>query len=185
MRAWLLTQRIWIFISLGVTLAALSLVYVYQIDVAQASIGYAVEVLQPAMIFYSMSVIAFLYWLACRRVSKRGQGEQPKGQRFWHTLSDASFGIYLVHPIVLSAVLLFIIPSVETFLPGFASVALTWVLAASGAALWSIVMMNIPILSRLVGRSRRLSDGFPLADWLKRAFAPGALTRRLPDTGAH
>lgn len=184
-RAWLLTHRLWIFISLGVTLAALSLVYLYQTNVAQASIGYAVQVLQPAMIFYSVSVIAFLYWLAYRRVSKRVQGEQPRGQRFWHTLSDASFGIYLVHPIVLSAVLLFIIPSVETFLPGFASVSLTWVLAASGAALCSIVMMNIPILSRLVGRSRRLSDGFPLADWLKRALTPGALTRRLPDTGAH
>src|SRR5690348_16396269 len=38
-----------------------------------------------------------------------GEGH-PRGYRFWHTLSDASFGIYLVHVFILTALLQWVVP---------------------------------------------------------------------------
>ena len=153
-RAWLLSHRTWIVLALSVTLTARTLVYVFQFDVAHTSLGYAVEVLQPVMVFYSVSVIAFLYWLAYRAVRKYDQQRQSKGQRFWHTLSDASFGIFLVHPIVMSLVLFLVIAPLRSWLPGLVGVALTWLLTVVGAAAWSMLFLHLPLLSRLVGRER-------------------------------
>lgn len=174
-RAWLLSHRTWILVVFGVALTARMLVYVFQFDVAHTSLNYAVEVLQPVMVFYGVSVIAFLYWLTYRSARKHEQQRQTKARRFWHTLSDASFGIYLVHPIVMGLVFILVIFPLRSWLPGLVCVALTWLLTVLGSAAWSILFVNLPILSRLVGRSRQMSDPLPLAGWLKRRAAPRQL----------
>jgi probable poly-beta-1,6-N-acetyl-D-glucosamine export protein len=170
-RAWLLSHRTWVFVAVGVTLTARTLVYVFQFDVAHLPIDYTVEVLQPVMVFYSVSVIAFLFWLAYRSVRKRDPQRPSRGRRFWRTLSDASFGVYLVHPIVMGLVFIWVIFPLRSWVPGLVCVALTWLLTAFGSTVWSLVFMNLPILSRLVGRSHRMSDQALLTGWLKRQVA--------------
>jgi peptidoglycan/LPS O-acetylase OafA/YrhL len=82
------------------------------------------------------------------------QGEgHPKGYRFWHTLSDASFGIYLVHVFILTALLQWVVPLMPDAWPIALRVFLTWFLTAGGAAGISILLMKTPVLSHLVGRS--------------------------------
>lgn len=173
-RAWVLSHRTWIFVAFGVTLLARTLVYVIEFDLAHLNLDYVTKVLQPVMVFYSVSVIAFLYWLAYRTVGD-DQQRQSKRRRFWHTWSDASFGIFLVHPLVMMPVLITVIEPLRSWLPGLVCVALTWLLTVLGSAAWSILFMNLPILSRLVGRSRRMSDPLPLAGWRKRRAAPRQL----------
>ncbi|HEX6778626.1 MAG TPA: acyltransferase [Ktedonobacterales bacterium] len=170
-RVWLLSHRTWVFVALGVTLTARTLVYVFQFDVAHLPIDYTVEVLQPFMVFYSVSVIAFLYWLTYRSVRKRDPQRLSRGRRFWRTLSDASFGVYLVHPIVMGLVFIWVIFPLRSWVPGLICIVLTWLLTAFGSTAWSLLFMNLPILSRLVGRSHRKSDQVLLVSWLKRQAA--------------
>lgn len=184
-RAWLLAHRTWIFVSLGVTLTALSLGYVFQLNVAHMSLAHAIEVLQPAMVFYSISVIAFLYWFSYRPVINQAQPMKLKGQHFWRMLSNASFGIYLVHPLVLGLVLIWVIFPVDSWLPVVVCVGLTWLLTALGSAAWSILFLNLPLLSHLVGRSRRMSDQWLMAGWLQRWFSPRKRVESILKTGKY
>jgi peptidoglycan/LPS O-acetylase OafA/YrhL len=174
-RAWLLTHRTWILAALGVTLVARTLVYVLQFNVAHMNFPYSVEVVQPVMVFYSVSVIAFLYWLTYRSTRKHEQQRQSKARRLWHTLSDASFGIYLVHPIVMGLVFILVIFPLRSWVPGLVCVALTWLLTVLGSVAWSILFMRLPVLSRLVGRSWQAPEQMPLVGWLKRRAAPRPL----------
>src|SRR5216117_202873 len=82
------------------------------------------------------------------------QGEgHPKGYRFWRILSDASFGIYLVHVFILTALLQWGVPLMPEAWPVALRVFFTWFLTAGGAAVISILLMKTPVLSHLVGRS--------------------------------
>src|SRR5207237_4310415 len=120
------------------------------------SFGYATSVLQPIMTFYSPTVIVLLCWLACCWAIQTNQQGHPKGYRFWHILSDASFGIYLVHVFILTALLQWVVPLMPEAWPVALRVFLTWFLTAGGAAVISILLMKTPVLSRLVGRSTHL-----------------------------
>jgi len=55
--------------------------------------------------------------------------------------------------------MLSLIPAMPYALPVAIRVLLTWFITAGCATLASIVLMNIPILSRLVGRSCALPKG--------------------------
>jgi probable poly-beta-1,6-N-acetyl-D-glucosamine export protein len=138
------------------TLAILWLHFTLQVRVYQESVSYASSVLQPMMVFYSVAVIFFALWLASCWVEKSRQGERPRGYRFWETLSEASFGVYLIHALILSALLKWLLPTLPTswFEPG--RVFLIWLLTAGGALTVSILLTRLPILSRLVGRSTPL-----------------------------
>ena len=152
-RAFVLRHGTWILSSFVLALAALWLHFLLQVDVFHDSFGYATSVLQPIMEFYSPTVIVLLGFLACRWATQtNGQGH-PKGYRFWHTLSDASFGIYLVHVFILTALLQWVVPLMPEVWPVALRVFLTWFLTAGGATAISILLMKTPVLSYLVGRS--------------------------------
>jgi peptidoglycan/LPS O-acetylase OafA/YrhL len=126
--------------------------YVLQIRVYQESLGYVTSVLQPVMVFYCLAVILFCCWLACLWVSHKNRDGRPRGYRTWQALSDASFGVFLVHVLLLSAILKWIVPVMPTVWPVAVRVFLTWFMAAGSATVLSMTLLNIPILSRLVGR---------------------------------
>ncbi len=111
------------------------------------------SVLQPAILIYSISVIVLFSWLAslwARRTNKQGH---PKGYIFWHTLSDASFGLYLIHALVLNSVLLpRIVPLFPSTWTPALSIFLVWLLTVSASLLLSMLFLRIPVVSRLVGR---------------------------------
>lgn len=134
-------------------LAALWIHFTFQVRVFGEFAGYAVSVLQPIMVIYSLAIILFALWVACRWAMKTGQDKRPRGARFWRTLSDASFGVYLVHALILSALLKWVVPAMPTTWFVGVRVALIWLLTAGGAAAISILLMNIPIVSRIVGRA--------------------------------
>src|SRR6266576_2479847 len=152
-RAFVLSHGKWIVIGFVLALTALWVHFLLQVDVYHESLGYATSVLQPMMTFYSPVVIVLLGFLACRWASRTDQQGHPKGYRFWRTLSDASFGIYLVHVFILTALLQWVVPLMPEAWPVALRVFLTWFLTAGGAAGISILLMKTPILSHLVGRS--------------------------------
>ena len=86
----------------------------------------------------------------------RPDGGAAPGYRFFKELSDASFGVYLMHAMILSAVAARILPVLPAALPGLLRVLLVWVLAAGATAALSAALVHTPILSRLVGRSQPL-----------------------------
>ena len=84
-------------------LAVLWFHFIYQIRIEQTSLGYANSVLQPVLVLYSIAVIIFMFWLASAWALQRKADGKPKGYRFVHMMSDASFGIYLNSPLAADA----------------------------------------------------------------------------------
>jgi peptidoglycan/LPS O-acetylase OafA/YrhL len=134
-------------------LAGLWLHFALQVRVYHESIGYATSVLQPIMVLYSLTVICFALWLASLWTQKRGPELPPRGYRLWRMLADASFGVYLIHALILTVLLRWIVPGLLTTWPGAVRVFLIWVITAGGSVGLSILLMHIPVVSRLVGRS--------------------------------
>src|SRR2546423_4132746 len=172
-RAFVLSHGKWIVSGFVLALAALWVHFLLQVDVYHESLGYATSVLQPMMTFYSPVVIVLLVFLACRWASRTDQQGHPKGYRFWRTLSDASFGIYLVHVFILTALLQRVVPFMPEAWPVALRVFLTWFLTAGGAAGISILLMKTPVLSHLVGRSAHWHsswDANALHEWFSYPF---------------
>ncbi len=140
-------------------LLALWIHFFIQVLYNNEPLDYATSVLQPIMTFYSLAVIAFFFWLAYRWTEKVDQAGHPRVYRIWGTLSDASFGIYLIHAIFLNWFMHSLIPAMPYMWPVAMRIFLTWLITAGCATFAGIVLMNIPILSRLVGRSRALPKG--------------------------
>jgi surface polysaccharide O-acyltransferase-like enzyme len=146
-------------------LVALWLHFALQVRVYGEPLGYATSVLQPIMVFYSGAIILFALWLACRWAVKTNRDERPPSRRFWGMLSDASFGVYLVHALVLTYLLKWVVPAMPLTWFVVIRVFLIWLLTVSGATALSLLLMNIPIASRLVGRTgpqRKKSEPRPV-----------------------
>ncbi|HEY6540770.1 MAG TPA: acyltransferase family protein, partial [Ktedonobacteraceae bacterium] len=172
-RAFVLSHGKWIPGSFVLALAAVWVHFLIQVNVYHESFGYATSVLQPVMMFYSPTVILLLCWMACRWAMRTNQQGHPKGYRFWHILSDASFGIYLVHVFILSALLQWVVPVMPAAWPAALRIFLTWFITAGGAAGLSILLMKTPVLSHLVGRSARWRsswDAKALHEWFSNPF---------------
>jgi peptidoglycan/LPS O-acetylase OafA/YrhL len=138
--------------GLVAAIAVLWLHFVLQIRVYQEPMGLATSVLQPVMVFYSLAVILFALWIVCRWAWHKNRDGRPCGYRVWHTLSDASFGVYLIHALLLTALLKWVVPVMPAALPVAVRVFLTWFLTAASATAISVTLLHIPVLSRLVGR---------------------------------
>ena len=172
-RAFVLSHGTWIVSGFVLALAALWVHFLLQVDVYHESLGYATSVLQPMMTLYSPTVIVLLGFLACRWANTDMGRAHPKGYRFWHILSDASFGIYLVHVFILTALLQRVVPLMPEAWPVALRVFLTWFLTAGGAAGISILLMKTPVLSHLVGRSAHWHsswDANALHEWFSYPF---------------
>ncbi len=141
-----------------VALAALWIHFALQVYVEHEGINYVQSVLQPAMVFYSLAVIACMYWVAFRWAQRVDQAGHPRGYRFWSTLSDAAFGIYLVHALILDALLKDLGPQLPAVWPAALRIFLIWLLTASSATAITVILLQIPVVSRLVGRSRPLPE---------------------------
>src|SRR5438132_7297317 len=172
-RAFVLRYGTWIMGGFVLALAAVWVHFLLQVDVYHEALSYATSVLQPVMVFYSPVVIMLLGFLACHWASRTDQQGHPKGYRFWRTLSDASFGIYLVHVFILTALLQRVVPFMPEAWPVALRVFLTWFLTAGGAAGISILLMKTPVLSHLVGRSAHWHsswDANALHEWFSYPF---------------
>jgi peptidoglycan/LPS O-acetylase OafA/YrhL len=184
-RAFLLRHGTWVAGASLLAIAALWIHYFLQIYYYHEPMDLVLSVLQPIMVFYSLGVIALLLWLTCRWVSRARPGERPWGFPFWHSLSDASFGIYLVHAMILTVVLRQVIPVMPETWPVAIRVFLTWFLVGGGAAAITVIMLRIPLLSRLVGRegpTRRREPAPSPVNAPAPDYAPAARHREVQQT---
>jgi peptidoglycan/LPS O-acetylase OafA/YrhL len=167
----------WVIGGMVAALVALWSYFIVSTQALHMDLGRAVGVLQPIMVPYSLAVVLFLYWLAYSRVARVRPKEGARGQRVWHTLSDASFGLYLVHPLFLSAVLALVISHLR-FFPSIFLVVLTWGLTAGCSLIFTIILLRIPYVSRLVGREGANSARKPAL--AKLASAPVQMAAEQP-----
>jgi probable poly-beta-1,6-N-acetyl-D-glucosamine export protein len=129
--------------------------YVVAVAVTHMSDIDASSVVQPGMAVYSAAMIGLLYWLVYRGLAPGSPGSPraaagPRSGAMWRTLSNAAFGIYLVHPLFLSATLTLVVPHLQTW-PVALLVPCIWLLTASAATTLSLLLLATPLLSRLVG----------------------------------
>lgn len=122
---------------------------VWQVNVQHQAPDYGAAVFQPAMVFYALGVAAFIYWRALVW-SVRRQPSKPWAFGFWHLLSDASFGVYLIHPLLLNPALA-LAPKLPVSWPEPCRVFLVWFAVAGGTVAICAMMLHLPVLSRLIG----------------------------------
>ncbi|GHO86152.1 acyltransferase [Dictyobacter formicarum] len=135
-----------------IAVAAFTLHYIVQVRVYQEPIAHATAVTQPMIAIYSPCIIFFLFWLASHWSLNASQQHPPRGYKFWHMLSDTSFGVYLCHAFVLTIALTWLIPELPTSWPVALRVLLAWLFTASISVTFCVVLLRIPVLSRLIGR---------------------------------
>lgn len=172
-RAFVLSHGTWIVGVFVLGLVAVWVHFLLQVEVFHESFGYVTSVLQPMETIYSTIVIVLLCWLTCRWAKSLNQQGHPKWYGFWHALSDASFGIYLVHVFILNALLRWVVPLIPAAWPAAIDIFLMWFLTAGGAAGISVLLMKTPILSRLVGRSTHWRTSWQpdaLHEWFSNPF---------------
>ncbi len=161
----LLRHGAWTVVGFFAMMAAVLVEFSIVVWVKHEPLPYVTAPIQPMALLYSITVILCMCWLAARWAARRGPTGAPHGERFFKELSDASFGVYLIHAMILSVVAARVLPALPAALPGLLRVLLVWVLAAGATAALSAALVHTPILSRLVGRSQPLPH-------LRRSHAP-------------
>jgi DNA-binding transcriptional regulator YiaG len=119
-----------------------------------------------------------LWWVAARWASRTGADGRPRGAHIWRTLADASFGIYLVHPLFITFALTYLAPFLPSAVPAPLRIAFVWLFAVVTSSALSIALMRTPLLSRLVGRATPLPES--LKAWSRRRWELGAPAIPLP-----
>ncbi|WP_052890492.1 acyltransferase [Thermogemmatispora carboxidivorans] len=157
-RAFVLRHARLIIITFMITLLALWVHFAEQISVYREPMGYATSVLQPSMVFYSVAVIGLALWLCCRwgiGLASRAGHEVSKrlSVRFWGLCSDASFGVYLIHVLILNQLRGSLLSFLPESWPVALRVILLWCAVATLSLAVSSALMYTPWLSRLVGRA--------------------------------
>jgi len=163
----LLRYGAWTAVAVLVAMAAVLIQFVVSVRWLHKPLDYVTAPIQPLVLVYSIAVILCLCWLAMRWEARREPGGVPPGYPAFKQLSDASFGVYLMHALVLRVVADHLLPALPAGMPGVLRVLIIWIVAAGGTAMISIALVHTPILSRLVGRAR------PLPQW-RRAERPRA-----------
>lgn len=151
-KAFMLRHGAWMVIAGFVSLIALEVNYLAQVAPTSQAMARAVAVLQPMMAPYSLGAIAFLYWLALTLAESASRRKAARTERVWHQLSDAAFGVYLVHPLFIASALFVFVPLVRGQWPTALIIFCVWVIAAVCSVGATIVLLRTPILSRFVGR---------------------------------
>jgi surface polysaccharide O-acyltransferase-like enzyme len=128
--------------------------YFYAVRVEQQSVDLETSVFQPTMAFYAPAISLFLYWMSAVWAVRHKPEHAPSGFRFVSLLSEASFGIYLVHPLFLSPTVAHIAPALPAAWPVSMRVFLLWIAVAGASVLASVALLRIPFLRLLVGKAR-------------------------------
>jgi peptidoglycan/LPS O-acetylase OafA/YrhL len=157
--AFLLAHGREIFVAFLLALGAFWFNFALSVWVGGNSADYGIAVLQPEMVPYSVVVLAFLGYLACRWAPPARRGEaptKPRASGLWHTLADATFGVYLIHPVFLTPALAYVAPALPSALPAPLRVALLLLPVAALSVGASVLLLRTPVLSALVGRPSAL-----------------------------
>jgi surface polysaccharide O-acyltransferase-like enzyme len=153
-QTWLVTH------AKGVTVAGVLAVLLsegwYQLVVARGASALdtdASAVLQPVMVLDSLGVIALLAVVSCRWGVASADHARTHRALLW--CSSASFGVYLIHPLVLDGVLALGLNGPDpSLVQQPAATLLAWVLTLLGSAAAVEVLRRTPLSLPLTGRAR-------------------------------
>lgn len=153
-RAFLARHGRWMLLVGVVALGTLLGTYIVKVAVFNISLGFVTTVFQPVLAIYCPGVVAFMGWLAYRSVQRTPAGADPRQprHRVWAVLADASFGIYLVHPLCLTAVQTWVLPLFPAATSPWITLGVACVLTCSASVAATVILLRIPVLSRTVGR---------------------------------
>ena len=146
---WLGTHARLIAWGVGISTLAVITVYVGQL-LRRVPADQVMVVTQPSILIYSVTIIAGLLALARRWCLAQTQRD-PIHDRMplWHALSDATFGVYLLH-FALLVLVLHSWPGISHFAW---AMPLAWAIVAGSAWALTLLLLQIPVACRLVGRS--------------------------------
>ncbi len=136
-------------IAIAVSSAALAIV-LYLVQLPYLAPRSAASVLQPATTFSCVSALILLYLLGSRWASGPRRGEKTVA-----LLSDASFGVYLAHPLVLQLLLDHGLGNAGQKLPAALATVIGLVAAAVGGLLIALAARRTPLSLVLTGRRRQ------------------------------
>ncbi|HEY6423839.1 MAG TPA: acyltransferase [Pseudonocardiaceae bacterium] len=118
-----------------------------------ASAVFASDVFQPVMVPWCVAVITALFALGVAWAARRGAGP---GSRIIEIGSDRSFGIFLVHPMVLWALTLGPVEWLSTHVPALGSTIIAIAATIAGSLLVVEVLRHSPFSMALTGKRRSL-----------------------------
>jgi peptidoglycan/LPS O-acetylase OafA/YrhL len=109
------------------------------------------QVVQPFMIFSCAAAVIAVYWVGWRWASGR-----RRHQKTIAVLSDASFGVYLAHPLVLQLLTDYAgLGNNGQVLPSWAATIIAYVVTAAGGTALSLAARRTPLSLALAGRPWR------------------------------
>ncbi len=135
-------------------LAALWIRFFVAVLVEHQGDWYASSVFQPIIAIYSVASAALIYWFGVKWATAR-EPAKPWAQGFWSLLSDASFGVYLIHPLFLTVVLNDVLTRLPASVPVALKVVGAWGLVVLLTELACVALLYLPVLCRLIGRPSR------------------------------
>ncbi|GLV53672.1 membrane protein [Dictyobacter sp. S3.2.2.5] len=141
-------------IALMVVACAITVLHFYiQIMVGHESYARATNFLQPIVGVYDAVLTIFICYGAYLLASKKRADGKPRGYKGWQLLSNATFGVYLIHALFISLTMnySYLIPQAW---PAQLRVLTLWSTVVVCSYISSIVLMKIPVISRLVGRKQ-------------------------------
>lgn len=149
--------------------AAAGAVAVYAVQLPHEAPRQANAVLQPGMTLSCIAALIVVYM-----VGERWVASGKRNYRVIETLSDASFGVYLSHPLVLQLFLDHGLGNGHQSVPAPVATVLAFAGAAAGSTLISLVARRTPLSLPLTGRPLRPRGrtGKPRATPERRAAAP-------------
>ncbi|MGV9826742.1 acyltransferase [Gordonia sp. NPDC003429] len=139
----------WQLLTLCAATVVGTLIYYLYLTSNGTSVGRATNVFLPHNVFAFMAIIVILYCLGTIWQQRRTPGSIPDA--VLRTASDRSFGIYLAHPLALSA----LYPAINiTSWPGFPRVLLAYTATVALTVFVVEVLRRSPISLITTGRSR-------------------------------
>lgn len=154
----------------------------------------AAAVLQPATVLSCAAALVVLYLVGCRWAAgavapQRGPAgpaaieRRRRGQAVVATLSDASFGVYLAHPLVLQLLVDHGFGNSGQSLPAAAATVVCLVAAIAGGTVLSLAARHTPLSLALTGRPWRAQTTSAGAGHAGATRAGAARAGDTPDRG--
>jgi surface polysaccharide O-acyltransferase-like enzyme len=128
-----------------VSLAVYAVYFYHQLDIKE-SLSYALGVLQPSVVIYSIVLIVFFSWLAIIWAKKKRAFTLIKG------ISDTSFGIFFVHVMILNFIVQHIFPTIPTSIPILERIILVDLGTFISSLIICLLLIKTRYLSWTIGR---------------------------------
>ena len=143
-------------VAVGVVLAGVLTEGRYGLAVGEGTPAFlAADVFQPVVVLWSVAVVAAIWWLGDAWARRTGGAPTGRAAAFVRAGSDRSFGIFLVHPLLLLAASNVASRGLLRDLSPTAATLVLSAIAVVGSVAFVEVARRSPMSLALTGRPRR------------------------------